>query len=371
MGKTKIVFVMHELSIGGAERVVSSLVNNLDREKFDVHLCLFKKKGSLVDTLAEDITLHDLKASRVITSGYKLFLLVLQLKPDIVFTSITHVNLLLGIFIPFLRPFCKNTSFITREVNIPSIRAKHIPASKKLDRFYKRFIHNFDLIVAQSDFMKQDIHQSYNVDNKKIRVVNNPLDTMMIKEALLDEASAAPLFKPGKINILAVGNLRRQKGFDILLRAMPLLNDRFHLNILGEGRERGLLEKMIKALNISEKVTLLGFQKNPYTYMSNADIIVLSSRYEGFPNVILEANACGKFVIAFECPGVSSEIIQNGVNGFLVAAGNNRALSEAIEKYADLIHDEESIIETTKRYEVGSVVERYNNIFLDQMDRQV
>jgi len=72
MNKQVILFVMHELSVGGAERVVSNLVNNLDREKFDIHLCLFKKKGALVDVLAGDITLHDLKASRVITAAHKL-----------------------------------------------------------------------------------------------------------------------------------------------------------------------------------------------------------------------------------------------------------------------------------------------------------
>ena len=361
--KKRVLFVMHELFVGGAERVVSNLVNNLDKEKFDVHLCLFKKKGTLLDTLTEDVTLHDLKASRVITSGHKLFSLILQLKPDIVFSSITHVNLLMGVFIPFLRPFCKNTRFITREVNIPSIRAKYMPRSKKLDRFYKRIIHNFDLIIAQSNYMKEDIHKSYNVDSNKILVINNPLDVKQIQKVLAEGSANEELYRTDKINILAVGNLRRQKGFDILLKVMPLLNEKFHLNILGEGKEKDLLEKMIIELNILDKVTLLGFKGNPYKYIEKADIIVLSSRYEGFPNVILEANACGKFVLAFECPGVSHEIIQNGINGFLVESGNYSALAESIKKHANIKHDEETIIETTQKYDVSHIVQEYKNIF--------
>ena len=366
--KKVILFVMHELSVGGAERVVSNLVNNLDREKFDIHLCLFKKKGALVDTLLEDITLHDLKASRVITSGHKLFLLILQLKPDIVFSSITHVNLLIATFIPLLKPFFKNIKFISREVNIPSIRAKYMPNSRKLDRFYKRVIHNFDAIIAQSNYMKEDIQKSYNIDSKKVFVINNPLNVKLIHETLLKDTRGEQLFNPDKINILAVGNLRRQKGFDVLLRGMPLLSDKYHLNIIGEGKERSLLEEMIRELDILEKVTLLGAQKNPYKYMRDADINVLSSRYEGFPNVILEANACGKFVVAFACPGVSEEIIDNDVNGILVEAGDYTALAAAIDKYAHLPHNEAVIIETSKKYAVHKVLQNYKQLFLLESD---
>ena len=369
MNKKVILFVMHELSVGGAERVVLNLANNLDRNKFCVHICLFKKKGDLVNALAEDVALHDLNASRVITSGHKLFSLILQLKPDIVFSSITHVNLLLGVFIPFLRPFCRNTKFITREVNIPSIRAKHMSKSKKMDYFYKKFIHNFDYIIAQSKYMKEDIQKNYGVDENMIIVVNNPLDIQTVHNALTQENVEKKLFPENRINILAVGNLRRQKGFDILIQVMPMLEERFHLTIIGEGKERALLEKMIKELDISEKVTLAGLQKNPYIYMKKADMIVLSSHYEGFPNVIIEANACGKFVIAFECPGVNHEIIQNGVNGFLVEAGNVTALAEAIRKNATVSHDEKMIIDTTQRYEVANIVQKYENIFVNPIVR--
>jgi len=364
MNREVLLFVMHELSAGGAERVVSNLVNNLDREKFDIHLCLFKKKGALVDVLADDITLHDLKALRVITSAHKLFWLIMTLKPDVVFTGITHVNLLIGSFIPFLRPFCRHTRFVTREVNIPSARAEHLARSKKLDRFYRYFIHNFDCVIAQSNYMKQDILKSYDVDENSIAVINNPLDFKAIETSLSDKGSGRVLLETEKTTILAVGNLRRQKGFDILLRSMTQLGERFHLYILGEGKERRILEKMIDELNLSEKVTLLGFHKNPYIHMKNADMVVLSSRYEGFPNVILEANACGRFVIAFACPGVSNEIIENNVNGLLVECGNDRKLAEAIEKHADIEHDEAIIKETTTRYKVGNIVKAYEKVFL-------
>ena len=366
--KQVLLFVMHELSVGGAERVVSNLVNHLDREKFEIHLCLFKKRGALVETLLEDVIVHDLKASRVLKSGHKLFALIVKLKPDIVFSGITHVNLLMGVFIPFLKLLSRHTRFVTREVNIPSIRAKYLPKSKKLDRFYKRVIHHFDVIVAQSEYMKADIEKSYAVDKNKVLVINNPLNIEGIEKVLLEEESQEVLFEVHKVNILAVGNLRRQKGFDILLTVMPLLHEKFHLTIIGEGKERVVLEKQIDALGISHKVTLLGFQGNPYKYMNKADIMVLSSRYEGFPNVILEANACGLFTLAFECPGVSHEIIQNDINGFLVEFEDVSALALALEKYVSVVHNKEKIVETTKRYNVENIVKEYERLFSIQSE---
>ncbi|PNX53409.1 MAG: hypothetical protein BV458_04615 [Thermoplasmata archaeon M9B2D] len=365
MRKKLVLFVMHEFTIGGAQRVVSHLLNNLDRDEFVVHLCLFKKKGPLLEELSEDVVVHDLNARRVITSTHQLIYLIMKLRPDIVFTSITHVNLLLSVFIPLLKIGLKNTLFITREVNIPSIRAKYIQESRRMDYFYKKLINNYDYIIAQSQFMKSDILQNYNVDEKKIKIINNPIDLKAIDKKLKDtESKTYPLTKSDKINILTTGVLRKQKGFDILLKVMTLLDNRYHLNILGEGSERKHLEKMIEELDLIEKVTLLGFHRNPYIYMKDADLIVLSSRYEGFPNVILEANACGKFVIAFGCPGVGSEIIENNVNGLLVECGNYTKLAEEIEKHSLIAHDEAIIKETTARYAVHNIVKEYERLFL-------
>ncbi|HEY7867089.1 MAG TPA: glycosyltransferase, partial [Psychromonas sp.] len=342
------------------------------REKFVVHLCLFKKKGSLLDELSEDVIIHDLHATRVITSAHKLIYLILRLKPAVVFTSITHVNLLLSMLIPLLKIGLKNTLFITREVNIPSIRAEYMRKSKQMDYFYKRLIRNYDYIIAQSEFMRNDILNHYNVNENQLKIVNNPIDVKAINNKLkIIDLQSHGFFKADKINILTTGVLRKQKGFDILLRVMPLLDNRYHLNILGEGEERTLLEKLIKELKIADKVTLLGFKNNPYIYMERADIVALGSRYEGFPNVVLEANTCGKFVVAFECPGVGDEIIENEINGFLVPGEDVKAFAGAIEKYSNMKHDKEIIRATTNRYEVGNIVRHYENIFLNRIDGRI
>lgn len=367
MKKKTILFVMNELSAGGAERVIVNLANNFDRDKFNVHFCLFKKKGQLVESLKDDITLHDLNSSRVRKGSFKFFLLILSLKPDFLFSNIYHVNLLISVQIKLLKLILKNTKFIARETNIPSIRAKYIRASKKGDLIFKKTINNFDHVIAQSNFMKKDILSTYDIDIEKVSVINNPLDIDIINTNI--ESPQKPLlFSPtNKTHILAIGALQKQKGFDNLLKAVPYMDEKLHLNILGDDRnleEKQKLKNIIDELNISDRVSFLGFQTNPFKFVKESDLVVLSSRYEGFPNVILEAHACGKFVVAFECPGVNSEIITNELNGYLVENGNIKLLAESINKYSALCFNDIKIIESTNRYHIDTIIQKYEKIFL-------
>ena len=102
------------------------------------------------------------------------------------------------------------------------------------------------------------------------------------------------------------------------------------ISINGEEKEK--LLNLSKELNIEDRVHFLGFQKNPYKYMAQADLLILSSRYEGLPNVVLEANTCGLPVVAYNCPGGTREIIKDGLNGFLVECGNIDELAYKIEE---------------------------------------
>jgi glycosyltransferase involved in cell wall biosynthesis len=353
------------MTTGGATRVILNLVNNLERDKFDINLVVFKATGQLLPQVKEYVKIHNLNSHRVAFGINKLVTLLIREKPEVVFSGITHVNLAVALSIPLLKTFLKETLFITREVNIPSIRAKYLKKSKNMDYIYKRVISRFDLIVAQSKYMKRDIISSYGVDSKKIVVINNPIDIDNIIKKL-NSAKNKNIFPKDKINIVAVGMLRKQKAFDRLLYVFKLLDNRYHLHIIGEGSERKTLEELIDKLKISNRVTLHGLQKNPYIYMKMSNLVVLSSLYEGFPNVILEANACGKFVIANRCAGVDEEIIIDGLNGTLVESNNYKEFAEAIKKYALTDINPNDIIATTKKYHVKNILKRYTKIFLGE-----
>jgi len=361
----KIFFIIHQMATGGATRVILNLVNNLERDKFDINLVVFTDIGELLPQVKEHVKINNLNSRRVAFGVKKLVALLIRERPKVVFSGITHVNLAVALAIPILRPFLKDTLFITREVNIPSIRAKYLKKSKNMDYIYKRVISRFDVIVAQSEYMKRDIASSYGVDSKKIVVINNPIDIDNIIQKLNSREDKKILPKD-KINIVAVGMLRRQKAFERLLYVFKLLDNRYHLHIIGEGSERKKLEELIGKLKIGERVTLHGLQKNPYIYMKMSNLVVLSSLYEGFPNVILEANACGKFVIANRCDGVDEEIIIDGLNGILVESNNYKEFAEAIKKYSLADIDPNDIITTIEKYNVKNIVEIYKKIFLGE-----
>lgn len=167
---------------------------------------------------------------------------------------------------------------------------------------------------------------SKKVGKKKSNVIPNPV---FISEQINKKH---PLDFPQPY-VLAVGRLESQKGFDMLINAFDKVSKRYPewtLVILGEGKERANLEEQISKFGKSGSIFLPGNYQNPYSVMSNASLFVLSSRFEGFPNVILESMALGTPVISFNCPSGPSEIIQNGENGILVPANDLNALEKAM-----------------------------------------
>ena len=141
----------------------------------------------------------------------------------------------------------------------------------------------------------------------------------------------------GLLRIVGMGRMDQYKGFDVLIHAVKFAANHgvsLLLSIYGNGPERSRLEKLAADLGMSDKVTFPGRTKDPSAALAAADIFVLSSRYEGFPNVLLEAMAVGTAVIAFDCPSGPGEIIENGVSGLLVPNGDVEGLSKAIVRVA-------------------------------------
>jgi glycosyltransferase involved in cell wall biosynthesis len=355
--KKKILMVVPSMNGGGSERVMSIIANYLDRDKFIIILVLLKNEGVYLKDLEKDIDIIDLKSTKIRYSVIKLFKLIKDSNPDIVFSTLGSLNLILV----FLKPLFKNTKFVARESSIVSIKNKKEKYPKLYDWLYKSFYNRFDLIVCQSEFMQKDMIENYHI--RRTIVINNPVDIKKIE--LLANQNRPRLFLNNKINLLAVGRLHKVKGFDKLLEVISKLSDKYHLTIIGSGTEEKKLKELAIELSVHEKVTFLGFQSNPYKYMARADVMLLSSQYEGFPNVILESNACGVPVIAFDCPGGTREIIINGVNGYLTESGDVPKLLSAIKFYDKSLFDKENIIFLVKKkYELSYIINQYEVNFL-------
>ena len=362
MKKSRIVFVIHALNIGGAERIMVTLLNHISRDKYDIHLVIFRATGAFLTDLPSDIVLHDLGVSSAKKGIFPLIQKLYQLKPDIVFSGIGYLNALLSLFIPWINRFMpKPIHWIARETSIVSIIIKKERFTTLFEWLYRHTYHNFDTIVCQSNYMKQDLFDTYGIPKTKMVVIHNPVDSERIKRLSMLPLSSS--FDPNKINLIAVGALREVKRFDQLLEAFATLDDRYVLTIVGGGVKEASLKAYARELKIEQAVSFVGHQSNPYAYMHKADLLILTSEYEGFPNVLLEANSCGLPVLAFACPGGVSEIIEEGINGHLIPCQDIPALVEAIFAFEKGIYSP-SLLQThiTQHYGIDKIIDQYEAI---------
>ncbi|MDX9704447.1 MAG: glycosyltransferase, partial [Weeksellaceae bacterium] len=165
-------------------------------------------------------------------------------------------------------------------------------------------------------------------------------------------------------NVVAIGNLSQRKGFDLLLTVFEKLKEeKIKLFILGDGADKGkLIEQKEKSELIN--VEFLGNKKNPYSYLAQADLFVLSSRYEGFPNVLLEAGVCGTYALANNCPGGINEIIEEKVNGEIASIENPELFAERIKILCQQNFDKNRIQKSIiSRFSKEIILEKYEQVF--------
>lgn len=363
--RKKIMFIMPSLTGGGAERVMLTLIKHIDKEKFLPVFVLMKKEGrfvNVIESLPKEVEVIDLDASQARYAIFKIAKVIKRVKPDIVFSTLGYLNLLIALIRPF---YAKKIKFISRESNTVSIENKQENYPKIFDWLYKNVYNNFDLIITQSKYMRDDLVENFGINIEKTAVIYNPVDIDNISKK--SREIDGKLYDDTKINLIAAGRLAPQKGFDILVDTMVHLDDRFHLTILGEGEDKASLENQIKTLGLENKITLSGFADNPYAYMSEADFFILSSRYEGLPNVVLESNVCGTPCIAFASPGGTAEVIEDGKTGVLVKEFNSNALAEAIVKAIEIDFDTVYIQNFCQtNFNVKKIVKTYESHFLQK-----
>ncbi|MBK1694393.1 glycosyl transferase [Chromatium weissei] len=189
-----------------------------------------------------------------------------------------------------------------------------------------------DLIIAVSEGVATDTAQIARIPRERIRVIRNPVITPELNSLAMEPAPHSWLEQNQPPVILGMGRLQRQKDFSTLIRAFAQVRATHdcRLIILGEGGGRAQLTELITELNLNADVILPGFQANPYAWLARAKLFVLSSAWEGSPNVLTEALALGVPVVATDCPSGPAEILNNGQYGTLVSIGDAAAMAQAM-----------------------------------------
>jgi glycosyltransferase involved in cell wall biosynthesis len=223
-------------------------------------------------------------------------------------------------------------------------------------------------IITVSEGIKSDLISAFGISEDKVQTIYNPIALNRISSLATESPEHRFFFEDRKPVVIAMGRLTPQKGFDILLKAFSrVISDiDARLIIMGEGRQRAYLESLIRDIDIADKVSLAGFQKNPYAFLSQSDIFVLSSQYEGLPMAILEAMACGVPVVSTDCMSGPREILQNGRCGSLIPVGNETALANAIMRLLKDKGQREEFSkcgkERIKDFSLNEIVRQYEEI---------
>jgi glycosyltransferase involved in cell wall biosynthesis len=367
LNKRRILFVIPSLSGGGAERVFTHIINNLDRIRFEPFLALGSIRGEFLRSISKDVTIYELGSERARGAVLSLLKLIWSLRPHTVVSTV-GMNFAAALSKPIMP---RGTRVILREGSSPTAFLKDVerqsPARATFYRkCYKHIYGLADAIICQSDFMRNDIQRNLMVPVEKLHRIYNPVNFDQI-----EKLSAEPVndFFDDAIRLITVGRLAFEKAHDILLKAFAIvhkINPNSTLTFLGEGEYRQFLENIAKDLKLNASVKFIGFQHNPYSYMKRADIFVLPSRYEGFSNVIVESLACGTPVVATDCPSAVREVITEGENGWLAQNENVESLAETINRA--IIERKNFSAETIRqkcqlRFDIKQILPQYEKQF--------
>jgi glycosyltransferase involved in cell wall biosynthesis len=417
----RLLFAIDSLAGGGSERVMAELANCLDPERFQIQIVLTLGTNNAQD-VEQHVALVQLTrrpplrltpagqsyTTRILEYAFATSLLPFAEPPPmgvrgwyaIVHSLRNHLRTerlqaaLLGRHIRAWSPHCvlsflPNTNALTllakawyrfespvvcSDRNFLSREIDTLPWSILHRRFVRSYYATANLHVAVSEAAGDDLHQHFGVPRELITTIPNGVNNGLLQRLAGAGTPAGPLAAAASVRIVAAGRLQAQKGFDLLLQALAQTGGiPWQLLLLGSGPDEARLKSLAQELGIGARVHFLGWDSNPYRWMGGCDLFVLSSRWEGMPNAMLEAMALGLPVVAFDCPSGPSEILAAGSYGVLVQPESPAALSAALK--ALLISPEtrqrygELALRRARDFSLDTMVARYERMLIGLIER--
>jgi glycosyltransferase involved in cell wall biosynthesis len=335
MGRKKVCFVLPSLAGGGAERVAVHILNALDPLVWERSMYLFHREGPYLEAVDGSIALSSGAGGSRIARWIALRRFLVETRPDVVVAFLSYLSVLsavsaarIGARVVFDQGTPISAFLVDRDYRW------RVPWRRRVFAWASRFgYRRADAVVATSKGVAEDLVAEFGVPADRIHVVPNPIDLNAIARALnepIDPAYEADLASP---LIVAAGRLADVKNYPLLIEAVAVLRARVpvRLLILGSGDLESSLRLLVSQKQLDGAVTFAGFQRNPWKYIARADVFALSSKYEGFGNVLVEAMACGVPVVATSSPG-TRDIVSVGLDGLLVDRHQPAALAAALAR---------------------------------------
>ncbi|MCT2347455.1 glycosyltransferase [Niallia taxi] len=359
MEKKKIAIFLPSLSGGGAEKMMVNIAKGFSENGIHVDLVLGNAKGPYMSMVPKEVSIVDLKSTRLLLSLSKLARYLKNEKPQSLLVTLESSSVIALLAKIMSRV---STKLVVRIPNNMSQQMKNAKNAKHkiILRLATILYKKADGIIAISEGVAKDTAKVTGIPIEKIEVIYNPVvtDELIIKSM---EQVNHTWFNSEVPTIIGVGRLSKQKDFPILIEAFSKVIQKrdARLVIIGEGEEQESLNKLVKDLEITKFVDFIGFVDNPYKFMEKSSLFVLSSAWEGFGNVIVEAMACGTPIVSTDCKSGPSEILDNGNFGKLVPVGDSERMASAIIESLESSINPEIIKERAEEFRLDAIKKQY------------
>lgn len=353
-----VLFVLPNFRAGGAERVILTLLSQLDRARFAPELVVLDGSGEFIDLVPRDVILHDLGATRLKTAFLPLLRVIRQRRPALIFSTHSYVSIAL---LAARDVFPRASKILVREPNTPSKSLPDMSYGRLLHLGYRTFLRRADLTICLNSITESEMLTTYHVAPSRLVRMPNPVAISPLRQA------ADPMIRePGPgLRLVAAGRLNHAKGFDRLLKAMVSMPDETVLALYGSGPEEAALKALSSRLALGSKVRFAGFEPQLAPALAGADAVIVPSRWEGMPNIVLETLACGTPVVATSEAGGVIDLADETTGDALTLVSSQPELVAAMTEVAISGHSGVRASLLPKRYEEQNVVK----LFADTLEK--
>jgi len=365
LSKGSVCFLTLDMGFGGAEKVIATLANKLSESGREVTIVTFLDQNDFSNVLDTRIKIDYLSVKNFKTSFFVLCNYLHKNRFDNFIANIWPLT----IFSLPIRFFSRKTNLVFIEHCILSeqYKSKHLIfkflLKLSISMFY-RFAHH---VVCVSQGVKDDLI-SFGVPKNKSLVIFNPLMPAFSNACDLKNKKIRNWIQGSSINLVAVGQLIQAKNFLNLIKSINILVHRekydLRLLVLGDGEERVALEDAINEYSLGQHVYLPGWVEDPIPFIESSDLLVLSSDYEGFGLVIIEALSVGVNVVSTNCKTGPSEILKGGEFGFLCAVNDEKSLSSSIKEALKKPLPKNKLLERASDFSPRKITEEYEKILI-------
>jgi|SaaInlStandDraft_6_1057023.scaffolds.fasta_scaffold10824_3 glycosyltransferase involved in cell wall biosynthesis len=361
-----IAIVLPNLGGGGAERLHINLANYWSANGFYVEFVLMEESGILLNLLSPKVSIVSLNKKRMRNLIPSLVYYFYKQRPDIILSAMWPLTTVTTF--AWLLNGAKGKLFLSDHNFLSISCVRELGLSSWLVKLSMRMTYHFvSGVIAVSYGVRNDLAKLSGLEKNKIKVIYNPIVGVNdVCSNIVNEDLKKEYNLHNQKIIITAGILESQKNYSDLIQAFSMLQNKQNIKlvILGEGSERLKLQKLINKLQLTNKILMPGFVKDPYSWFCLADLFVLSSKWEGFGNVIVEALMCKLPVVSYNCPSGPSEILSNGKYGILVPVGDIARLSLDIHTSLNTSHDKEKLLNRSRDFAIDKIANEYLKYFL-------